>query len=57
MTWLNQSNRIAITRQVLLPLSGKKYVDEILRDVVLMDASLQSIFYSTQPTLNQSEQF
>jgi hypothetical protein len=39
LQWLNDSGEVKMTKQVVVPFSIGKYVDEVLCDVVPMQAS------------------
>jgi hypothetical protein len=39
LQWLNDSGEVKVTKQVVVPFSIGKYVDEVLCDVVPMQAS------------------
>jgi hypothetical protein len=39
LQWLNDSSEMKVTKQVVVPFSIGKYVDEVLFDVVLIQAS------------------
>ena len=39
LQWLNDSGEVKVTKQVVVPFSIGKYVDEVLCNVVLMQAS------------------
>jgi hypothetical protein len=39
LQWLNDSSEMKVTKQVVVPFSIGKYVDEVLFDVVLRQAS------------------
>jgi len=40
LQWLNESGEMAVTRQVQVPLAIRKYEDEILCDILPLEASL-----------------